>query len=760
MSGCFEFLRCLLCCADEPDCIRSSSHYTRKHVHIDTADDEEASFAPSRYYTDSPRISHLPTSSTSTSTSTSFQPHYHYGDFFPSLLRSPYSSLASTYKPPPVSQHFPSYTTSSTIKPSSSSPKKAPQSSSLSSPKVTPSSPSPKKPPLSSSLSSPKVTPSSPSPKKPPLSSSLSSPKVTPSSSSPKKPPQFSSLSSPKITPSSSSPKKPPLSSSLSSLKVTPSSSSPKKPPQSSSLSSPKVTPSSSSPKKPPQSSSLSSPKVTPSSSSPKKPPQSSSLSSPKVPPVYKSILSPASSSSNVTTQHQRDGKKTAYVCVEEDSLPVFMIPEDIKALIKDEIVPKVLNNPLSPKTYKDYFAALLYTEDFYTEKWSDFLLEDVTLELDETAIYKNKKKEDKTFVAFELESVREKRPYLLSRDLVFARPVGKSTAEPFQGFIYRSVRSKRVLVEFEDGFYSKHHSNTKYDVSFSFNRVCLKRAHQAVKDASDALFQNFLFPDCDSRASISTAPPLLSTTCHELDQDQRSAVGHILRSHGSPPYVVTGPVCVPEGKSFAYLGEPSRTGVVVSEAVYQLYLKSSKHRIIICAPTNSCCDVLMRSLVKVIPESTMFRANSAFREKDEVPEDTLRSSLYKQSCFSCPPIKKLKKYRVIFSTFMSSFRLHDKGIAAGHFSHIFLVDASSAIEPETLVALTNFADKTTSVVVTGRPGYSPRRVRSDIARKKGLQVSYFERICKRSPYRSLSPMFITQLDLKKSDSEYQARTS
>ena len=117
------------------------------------------------------------------------------------------------------------------------------------------------------------------------------------------------------------------------------------------------------------------------------------------------------------------------------------------------------------------------------------------------------------------------------------------------QGFIYKVVKSKRVLVEFTDAFYSKHHSNKK---------VCLKRAHHAVKTASDALFQNFLFPDCDSRVSIPTTSALLSTTCHKLHQDQRSAVEHILRIQGSPPYVVTGP-------------NPSRTGVVVSEAVYQL---------------------------------------------------------------------------------------------------------------------------------------------------------------------------------------------
>lgn len=72
------------------------------------------------------------------------------------------------------------------------------------------------------------------------------------------------------------------------------------------------------------------------------------SPSSLKLPPIFKPILSPAS------------GKKN-YVWVEKDPLPIFTIPEDIKGLIKNVVVPKVLDQPLSPMTYKDYFAALLY---------------------------------------------------------------------------------------------------------------------------------------------------------------------------------------------------------------------------------------------------------------------------------------------------------------------------------------------------------------------------------------------------------------
>ena len=43
-----------------------------------------------------------------------------------------------------------------------------------------------------------------------------------------------------------------------------------------------------------------------------------------------------------------------------------YKIPKDIEDLSKKDVVPNVLKKPLSPSTYKDYFAALPYAEDFY----------------------------------------------------------------------------------------------------------------------------------------------------------------------------------------------------------------------------------------------------------------------------------------------------------------------------------------------------------------------------------------------------------
>ena len=47
---------------------------------------------------------------------------------------------------------------------------------------------------------------------------------------------------------------------------------------------------------------------------------------------------------------------------------PIYAIPEDIKGLVKRDTAPQFLKQPLSPSTYKAYFAALLYAEDYYLE--------------------------------------------------------------------------------------------------------------------------------------------------------------------------------------------------------------------------------------------------------------------------------------------------------------------------------------------------------------------------------------------------------
>ncbi|XP_010031939.1 probable RNA helicase SDE3 [Eucalyptus grandis] len=454
----------------------------------------------------------------------------------------------------------------------------------------------------------------------------------------------------------------------------------------------------------------------------------------------YKPVLRAVSSAS------PNQPKETVYV--QKDTSPIYNIPEDIKDLIERDIVPGVLKKPLSPSTYRDYFAALLYAEDFYIEKWTDFILKDVNLELHQLTVHKNvwdndfsREKDNVTFVKFKMESIPERRPFLLSRDFVYAEPLGKRGTQKFKGLVYRVEKWSVVLVEFGDDFHSQHHSSSRYSISFSFNRVCLKRAHQAVEAATDPSFRSFLFPECEFRHDFS-ALPSLDFSNDVLYSDQRSAIRQILALKGSAPFLMEGPLCT-RGLGL------SRAGVVVREAVSQAYRRSKYPRILLAAPTNKTCDVLMRSLKKDIPDSEIFRANAAFREYDGVPDDILPSCVYKKrrECFACPPLHELRRFKVICSTFVSSFRLHNEGINAGHFSHIFLVDASSTSEPEAMIVLANLANEDTTVIVTGQQGNRSGWVRSPIARGNGLRISYFERLKELTPYNKLAPPFVARLD-------------
>ncbi|TQE08575.1 hypothetical protein C1H46_005881 [Malus baccata] len=277
---------------------------------------------------------------------------------------------------------------------------------------------------------------------------------------------------------------------------------------------------------------------------------------------MFTPILSHASS--DVLDQM---GKKS-YVWLEKDSLPIFAIPDNIKDLIKNDIAPKVLNQPLSPATYKDYFTALLYAEEFFYESCREQqFIKNQTRNRNQTG--------KRTFVAFDMASFPENPPFL-------GEGLGPCTT------IGDKCRA----------------------ISASHSIVCLQRAHQAVQNASDALFRNFIFPESVSRTNIPTAPALLC-----------------VKKSGSPPYLLLGQFW--DEKTNFWL---SRTGVVVSEAVHQLCQTSHGNRILVCAPSNLCCDGLMRSLLKWIPESDMFRVNTAFREKEEVPEDILPSCLYKET--------------------------------------------------------------------------------------------------------------------------------
>ena len=112
--------------------------------------------------------------------------------------------------------------------------------------------------------------------------------------------------------------------------------------------------------------------------------------------------------------------------------------------------------------------------------------------------------------------------------------------------FTSNMVRSSIVLVEFEDKFHSQHKPTRKYDISFSFNRVCLKRAYQAVNDLSDSSLKT-VFPN------YYPAQKIIPSIQYYLDPDMSLAVRHILSIQGSMTYLISGPRCVCQQKTSSH---------------------------------------------------------------------------------------------------------------------------------------------------------------------------------------------------------------
>ncbi|PON91228.1 hypothetical protein TorRG33x02_130440 [Trema orientale] len=169
------------------------------------------------------------------------------------------------------------------------------------------------------------------------------------------------------------------------------------------------------------------------------------------------------------------------------------------------------------------------------------------------------------------------------------------------------------------------------------------------------------------------------SNRINTLEPDRVSAVDEILSIQSPPHYLAEGQLCV------IYSAFKQKTLSKTGEVV-QIYQSSPQHQILICSPLNTTFDEQMISSQKLIPESNMFRVNAAFGEINVVPTDILLS-----------------------------------------------LDASDGTEPETIIALANFADENTAVIVTGSPRNTPYLVRSDTARRRGLKISYFERLRKQA---------------------------
>lgn len=283
------------------------------------------------------------------------------------------------------------------------------------------------------------------------------------------------------------------------------------------------------------------------------------------------------------------------------------------------------------------------------------------------------------------------------------------------QGFIHK-VEADEIFLQFDNQFHHNHHDRNQYHVSFTYNRLNMRRLYKSIHE-SEFLGPGILFP-CQSPCRDVKRQPFRPLNPH-INDEQAAAVAMILGCRGVPPYVIYGPPGT--GKT-----------MTIVEAILQLYTANRRANILICAASNTAADHVLEKLLHasyLIRPSDIFRLNAPSRQYDDVNADFIRFCFFEDRVFKCPPIQALLRYKIVISTYMSSSLLQAEGIRRGHFTHIFLDEAGQASEPEAMVPLSGLCGRDTVVVLAGDPMQLGPVVYSKQAEKEGLGISYLQRL-------------------------------
>lgn len=375
----------------------------------------------------------------------------------------------------------------------------------------------------------------------------------------------------------------------------------------------------------------------------------------------------------------------------------------------------------MTKENYQKKFFALVQAEECQMEvDIRHYDLTDVKLLLYENGRY----------LKLNVPGLQEKRPSVLYGDRVYVTLPNRQ--EEFSGFVH-GVEQSSVLLKFHKDFHRDYVNGLKCAVRFSFNRSSLRRIYDGIILNTNPVLQ---FPWRDTRNAFQDLKVRCMNFNDKLNDEQRLSVVKILNMRNGQPFVIFGPPGT--GKT-----------MTVVEAIKNVLHHSSNARILVTAPSNSACDLLLGRLANgrsPVKQMEMFRLNAMQRSKNSVlisesQVDIMKYSSYNEnlSVFDYPRPDKLQAYKVIVSTCVSSAVLWGLGVPKGHFTHIFVDESAQATEPETFIPF-QLANAETRIILAGDPKQLGPVIRSTLAKKHGLELSYLERVLLQTPdidYRS-----------------------
>ncbi|KAK1226927.1 hypothetical protein PQX77_010098 [Marasmius sp. AFHP31] len=381
---------------------------------------------------------------------------------------------------------------------------------------------------------------------------------------------------------------------------------------------------------------------------------------------------------------------------------------------------------------YADHFRHLLWAEEFQMER--DLEYYDMT---------DAKLTQFNSYYYLEVPGLAENRPSILVGDRILVQKHGSVRGHWFEGGVH-IVRKSEVGMKFDPSF--EANPDDLFLVRFKLNRYPLRRAHHAMDFAFAQDRVLFPAPEHLKEGPIPQGimrgmfNPAIGTNPRQLQ-----AVASISRAPpGSVPFVLFGPPGT--GKT-----------VTMIEAIRQILEKHPRFRVLACAPSNSAADLIALRLTSLGPD-VLFRAYASSRTRDQVP-DELDAFTYRNAdgFYSVPGLEEMLRFRVVVTTCISANIVAGTGIRRGHYSHIFIDEAGQANEPEAMIAIKSMTGDKTNVVLCGDPRQLGPVVRSGVARRLGLEVTFMERLMKREVYDEVKGYGKTVVKLTKNYRSHDA---
>lgn len=239
--------------------------------------------------------------------------------------------------------------------------------------------------------------------------------------------------------------------------------------------------------------------------------------------------------------------------------MKLYDIPSNIGGKKENE---KFLSEGLQEKNYSAYFSTLLFLEEKQMQKdISKYTMFNASLIQD-----------NQGYLKLKVPGLAEKRPSILYGDSVIAS-FEHSPNLAYEGCVHR-IEKEQVSLKFSPEFNHLYKQNGTCIIEFTFNRIPLRRAHQAIELMRIRDFANFLFPFSSSTSLNSKSLPEFFNPL--LNSRQKLAVENILTDFREPftPFLIFGPPGT--GKT-----------ITVIESIQQIFKKHYDSKILACAPSN-----------------------------------------------------------------------------------------------------------------------------------------------------------------------------